>query len=310
MTRSGRWRSLFFDQGSGWLGERRFPQKVTAVYVVCAVFSLYMADRYIHPYFPAPVDDTVYVSFTAFILYRILRGGVRTLRAKESALRESEDRLARILETNAGGIVVFDAEGSITFANRSGGEDPGRRAFAAHRPPPRRSGMGDNRRGRRADRARGAPLAEGPGHPGAGVRRPIRRPARTERRSSCPSTPRRSSDSSNEIVGTVASFADITAAEEGGGSEGPEAPPGRRAEPFRHRHHRRRGERGVLEPPVRHDGRLHREGGPRGEDAPPVPDLRATPGGDAGRPYGRGRRGTGSSNATGKATRRTGSPRR
>ena len=119
MTRSGRWRSLFFEQGSAWLGERHFPQKVTAVYVICAVFSLYMADRYIHPYFPAPVDDAVYVSFTAFILYRILRGGVRTLRAKETALRESEDRLARILETNAGGIVVFDAEGTITFANQS-----------------------------------------------------------------------------------------------------------------------------------------------------------------------------------------------
>ena len=119
MTRTGRWRSLFLEHGNAWLGEEHFPQKVTAVYVMCAFFSLYMADRYIHPYFPAPVDDVVYVSFTAFILYRILRGGVRTLRAKETALRESEDRLARILETNAGGIVVFDAEGAITFANQS-----------------------------------------------------------------------------------------------------------------------------------------------------------------------------------------------
>ena len=81
-----------------------------------------MADRYIHPYFPAPVDDVVYIACTAFILYRIVRRGVRTLRAKESALRESEDRLARILETNAGGIVVFDAEGTITFANQAAEE--------------------------------------------------------------------------------------------------------------------------------------------------------------------------------------------
>jgi len=92
---------------------------VAAVYVLCATFFLAMADRFFHPYFPAPVDDAVYIACTAFILYRIVRDGVRTLRAKESALRESEDRLARILETNAGGVVVFDAEGTITFANQA-----------------------------------------------------------------------------------------------------------------------------------------------------------------------------------------------
>ena len=122
MTRSGRWRSLFVEHGNGWLGEDRFPQKVAAVYVLCATFFLAMADRFFHPYFPAPVDDAVYIACTAFILYRIVRGGVKTLRAKESALRESEDRLARILETNAGGIVVLDAEGTITFANQAAEE--------------------------------------------------------------------------------------------------------------------------------------------------------------------------------------------
>ena len=119
MTRLGRWRSLFFNHGNGWLGEDRFPQKVAVVYVLCATFFLAMADRFFHPYFPAPVDDAVYIACTAFILYRIVRGGVRTLRAKESALRESEDRLTRILETNAGGVVVFDTEGTITFTNQA-----------------------------------------------------------------------------------------------------------------------------------------------------------------------------------------------
>ena len=45
-------------------------------------------------------------------------------RAKESELRESEDRLARILETNASGIVVFDEKGKISYVNQCGGKGP------------------------------------------------------------------------------------------------------------------------------------------------------------------------------------------
>jgi hypothetical protein len=63
------------------------------------------------------MDDVVYITITAAILYVLVRRGVTAFHAKESALRESEDRLARILETNASGVVVFDAAGRITFAN-------------------------------------------------------------------------------------------------------------------------------------------------------------------------------------------------
>jgi hypothetical protein len=63
------------------------------------------------------VDDAAYVLISAAIIYAIVHRGVKAFRAKESALRESEDRLARILETNASGVVVFDAQGKISFAN-------------------------------------------------------------------------------------------------------------------------------------------------------------------------------------------------
>jgi len=117
VARMGRWRSRLKNPWNGWLGENRFPQKVAAVYVVCAILVLALTDRYIHPNFPPYVDDVVYIVCTAYIIYLIVRRGVRALGAKESALRESEDRLARILETNASGVVVFDAQGRISFAN-------------------------------------------------------------------------------------------------------------------------------------------------------------------------------------------------
>jgi hypothetical protein len=108
---------------SGNRGERpgssRLPLKVTACYLVCGFFFLAVAERFIHPNFPAYLDDAVYIVATAFILYFVVRRGVKTLRAKECALLESEDRLARILETNASGVVVFDAAGRITFANHT-----------------------------------------------------------------------------------------------------------------------------------------------------------------------------------------------
>jgi len=211
VNRSGRWRSLFFEHGNSWLGDESFPQKVTAVYVLCAIFSLYMADRYIHPYFPAPLDDALYIAFTGFILYRIVRGGVRTLRAKESALRESKDRLARILETNAGGIAVFDAKGVVTFANRSAeeilGVDRSRLVGIRHDDPVWGTTDADGAQAGHVE----LPLAKvlATRMPEYDAQCVVRRRNGADVFLSVNAAPLL--DSSNRMVGTVASFTDVTA---------------------------------------------------------------------------------------------------
>ena len=120
MPRTGRWRSLVPEPWRRWLGESRLAEKVTLIYLMCGVFFLFASDRFIHPAassFFLWLDDALYILLTAVILYFLVRHGVRAFYAKESALRESEDRLARILETNASGVVVFDAHGKISYAN-------------------------------------------------------------------------------------------------------------------------------------------------------------------------------------------------
>jgi len=90
--------------------------------MLCGFFFLAVSGRFIHPFLsgvPAYLDDVFYILLTAAILYVLVRRGVRAFLAKESELQESEDRLARILETNASGIVVFDGEGKISYVNNA-----------------------------------------------------------------------------------------------------------------------------------------------------------------------------------------------
>ncbi|HEX9204907.1 MAG TPA: PAS domain S-box protein [Candidatus Deferrimicrobiaceae bacterium] len=65
------------------------------------------------------VEDIAYVGVTSVIVYLLTARSHKAIRANETALRESEDRLARILETNASGIMVCNEEGIITFANHA-----------------------------------------------------------------------------------------------------------------------------------------------------------------------------------------------
>ena len=116
----GRWEYPHRKGRVKFPGENRLAGKVAVAYVACGLFFLSVSERFIHPYladFPPWSDDIVYILVTSFIIFILVRGGTRAFSAKESDLRESEDRLARILETNASGVVVFDAEGRITFAN-------------------------------------------------------------------------------------------------------------------------------------------------------------------------------------------------
>ncbi len=106
----------------GWLGGENLPGKFTAVYLLFGALWLGLMTWLVphgKVYF---IEDSITFLGTSAIVFVLIRTGVRTLRAKESDLRESEDRLARIIETNVGGIVVFDGNGTITFANNAAGE--------------------------------------------------------------------------------------------------------------------------------------------------------------------------------------------
>ncbi len=203
------------ERGKSWAGDDRLPLNVALAYMVCGIVVLALTDRFIHPYFPPYVDDATYIVCTAGILFLIVRVGVRELRAKESALTESEDRLARILETNAGGIVVFDARGGITFANQAAEEILGiersRLIGIRHDDPAWAITDTD-----------GAPLrqeehplerVQATRMPVYDVQMRVSHPGGGNVFLSVNAAPLL--DSSNEMVGTVASFTDITARKKG-----------------------------------------------------------------------------------------------
>ena len=101
----------------GGFGGKRLPALITGIYLLCGGVWLFIVVRVVHHDVAMILEDAVYIAGTAVLLYLLLHLGIRTLHKKESALRESEDRLARILETNASGIVVYDEAGMISYIN-------------------------------------------------------------------------------------------------------------------------------------------------------------------------------------------------
>ncbi len=102
---------------SGLLASRSLPLKVAAAYLICGVVWLFIAWIAIDHSGMFFIEDGLFVVCSSLVVFVLVRHGVKVFHAKESALLESEDRLARILETNASGIVVCDAGGRITYAN-------------------------------------------------------------------------------------------------------------------------------------------------------------------------------------------------
>jgi len=106
-------------RGMWEFGAKWFPETVTGCYLLCSIVWLFVGTALAKQSWEVVLEDSVYHAVVGVVLYVLLRRGVGALQANETALRESEDRLARILETNASGIVVCDEHGRITFANRA-----------------------------------------------------------------------------------------------------------------------------------------------------------------------------------------------
>jgi PAS domain S-box-containing protein len=122
MARGGPLKRRDYSKGpgrKGVAGGKYLPETITGIYLLSGILWMILAVTFVRHDWRLVIEDSVYVACTAVLLYILLRWGVRKLQAKESALRESEDRLARILETNASGIVVFDEGGTISYVNNA-----------------------------------------------------------------------------------------------------------------------------------------------------------------------------------------------
>jgi len=101
------------------MGENQIPTTITAVYLGFGLIFMIIAVAFVDHGWSSIIEDAIFIVFSAVLLRHLVRWGVGVVRAKESALRESEDRLARILDTNASGIVVFDEKGRISYVNNA-----------------------------------------------------------------------------------------------------------------------------------------------------------------------------------------------
>jgi len=98
---------------------RYLAEAITGIYLACGFLWMLAALHWVNHDLQLVLEDSIYIVVTAALLYVLLRRGIGALRVKEVALRESEDWLARILETNASGIVVFGESGEISYANHA-----------------------------------------------------------------------------------------------------------------------------------------------------------------------------------------------
>jgi hypothetical protein len=66
---------------------------------------------------PEEIRDVIFLVSAAWILYWLIDHGVKAIQRSQEALMESEKRLGGILETSPCGILLFDREGVIGYAN-------------------------------------------------------------------------------------------------------------------------------------------------------------------------------------------------
>lgn len=101
------------------------PLRIAGIYAIVGGMWILVSDSLVL----ALVDDPdtltrvqiykgwFYVVATAFLLYLLVRGSVTRISDTYEALRTSEERLARIIETMTDGVTIVNTEGRVTFAN-------------------------------------------------------------------------------------------------------------------------------------------------------------------------------------------------
>lgn len=66
---------------------------------------------------PEQIRDAIFLISATWLLYWLIDHGVKAIKSSQAALMESEKRLGGILETSPCGILLFDREGVVGYAN-------------------------------------------------------------------------------------------------------------------------------------------------------------------------------------------------
>jgi PAS domain S-box-containing protein len=104
---------------------RRVALRTVIIYIVVGSIWILFSDRLLATLVPDPeaflrlstVKGWLFVLITAWILYELIQQDVQEIRKSEAETAESEERLARIVETVPSGILIINRDGIITFAN-------------------------------------------------------------------------------------------------------------------------------------------------------------------------------------------------
>lgn len=106
---------------------RRVALKAAGVYAVLGAVWILLSDAVVAALVTSPglrvavatVKGWAFMVVTAFVLYGVLKRYLGEIEIGEEALRGSERRLERILQTIPNAVLVFDREGTVTSANRA-----------------------------------------------------------------------------------------------------------------------------------------------------------------------------------------------
>jgi len=99
--------------------------RTVLIYMVVSAIWIAFSDRLLAVLFTniqeitlfATIKGMFFVLATGIMLYSLIQRDLRNIKQSETALKQSEERLARIVETTPNGIVITNLEGTITLVN-------------------------------------------------------------------------------------------------------------------------------------------------------------------------------------------------
>jgi PAS domain S-box-containing protein len=99
-----------------WVFEgEKIPLKITFLFLVVGLSWFMVLDEFMDV--PEKIRDAIFLVSAAWLLYWLIDHGVKAIQRSQEALKESQKRLGDILETSPCGILLFDKEGAVAYAN-------------------------------------------------------------------------------------------------------------------------------------------------------------------------------------------------
>ncbi|TFG59501.1 MAG: PAS domain S-box protein [Deltaproteobacteria bacterium] len=113
----GRKLKVFFTETMLAKGSaRRLPLTISLLFFLTTVGWILFEHTFLHGW-DLVNKDIFWAVMSTGGLYLLLHYGISAIRKSEAALKESEGRLSRILETSTSGILVVDQKGDYSYSN-------------------------------------------------------------------------------------------------------------------------------------------------------------------------------------------------